>query len=195
MIKKVMIVSAFAAVTTSASTIAADDTAGGVINFSGAITDTTCTINGGKSADFTVALSPITITEAGNTVGLINKNKKSFSMTFSDCTPAVSTSGIHFLKINFFSADNISTDGKYLSNNSVNENDPSVARNVGFSLVEPGATAPIILNQPYTTSITEAAKLSDEETLTLDVYYYKTNTTAATVGALSSNVTYTISYL
>ncbi|HHQ4087899.1 TPA: fimbrial protein, partial [Citrobacter freundii] len=79
--------------------------------------------------------------------------------------------------------------------NSVNENDPSVARNVGFSLVEPGATAPIILNQPYTTSITEAAKLSDEETLTLDVYYYKTNTTAATVGALSSNVTYTISYL
>ncbi|HHQ4053869.1 TPA: fimbrial protein, partial [Citrobacter freundii] len=83
MIKKVMIVSAFAAVTTSASTIAADDTAGGVINFSGAITDTTCTINGGKSADFTVALSPITITEAGNTVGLINKNKKSFSMTFS----------------------------------------------------------------------------------------------------------------
>ncbi|MGL5387687.1 MAG: fimbrial protein [Serratia sp. (in: enterobacteria)] len=193
MFKKFITVSALAAVISSANAIAAENTAGGVINFSGAITDTTCTINGGKSADFTVALSPITIKEAGNTVGLITKNKKSFSMTFSECTPAAGITGTP-LKIHFFSADNISTDGKYLLNNSVNEGDLSVARNVGFSLVAPNSGIPIILNQPYTTSITGAATTADEETLTLDVYYYKTNVTAATVGALSSNVIYTISY-
>ncbi len=95
----------------------------------------------------------------------------------------------------FSSADNISTDGKYLVNNSVNENDASVARNVGFALVEPGSSTPITLNQPYLTNIMGTATAPDSETLTLDVYYYKTNAADATVGALSSNVTYTISYL
>jgi major type 1 subunit fimbrin (pilin) len=33
------------------------------------------------------------------------------------------------------------------------------------------------------------------ETLTLDVFYYKTNALPARVGDLSSNITYTISYL
>lgn len=51
--------------------LAAEKAAGGVINFSGAITDTTCTINGGKSADFTVALNPITVEDAGTTQGII----------------------------------------------------------------------------------------------------------------------------
>ncbi|MDM7093621.1 type 1 fimbrial protein, partial [Enterobacter hormaechei] len=50
-------------------------------------------------------------------------------------------------------------------------------------------------NQPYTTDIMGTATAPDSETLTLDVYYYKTNAAAATVGELSSNVTYTISYL
>ena len=95
----------------------------------------------------------------------------------------------------FSSADNISTDGKYLLNNSVNENDASVARNVGFALVEPGKSTPVTLNRAYTTSIMGTSAAPDSETLTLDVYYYKTNAAAATVGALSSNVTYTISYL
>lgn len=53
--------------------LAAEKAAGGVINFSGAITDTTCTINGGKSADFTVALNPITVEDAGTTQGIITK--------------------------------------------------------------------------------------------------------------------------
>ena len=95
----------------------------------------------------------------------------------------------------FSSANNISTDGKYLLNNSVNESDTSVARNVGFALVKPCSSTPITPNQPYTTDIMGTATAPDSETLTLDVYYYKTNTAAATVGELSSNVTYTISYL
>ena len=177
-----------------ASGFAEDNSAGGVINFTGAITDTTCTINGGKSADFTVALSPISVTDAGNTVGPITKNKKSFSLTFSGCSPAAGTAGTP-LKIYFSSADNISTDGKYLLNNSVNENDASVAKNVGFSLAETGSSTPIQLNVPYVTDIMGDKAAPDSETLTLDAYYYKTNAEAAKVGALSSNVTYTISYL
>ena len=193
MFKSIMTVSLLAAAIASTSAVAADNSAGGIINFTGAITDTTCTINGGKSADFTVALSPISVKDAGTPVGLITKNKKSIALTFSGCSPA-GTTGTP-LKVYFSSADNISTDGKYLLNNSVNESDASVARNVGFALVEPGSSTPITLNQPYTTDIMGTATAPDSETLTLDVYYYKTNAAAATVGELSSNVTYTISYL
>ncbi|MCG0078962.1 fimbrial protein [Escherichia coli] len=194
MFKSIMTVSLLAAAIASTSAVAADNSAGGIINFTGAITDTTCTINGGKSADFTVALSPISVKDAGTTVGLITKNKKSIALTFSGCSSAAGTTDTP-LKVYFSSADNISTDGKYLLNNSVNESDARVARNVGFALVEPGSSTPITLNQPYPTKIMGTATAPDSETLTLDVYYYKTNTAAATVGELSSNVTYTISYL
>ena len=184
MFKSIMTVSLLAAAIASTSAVAADNSAGGIINFTGAITDTTCT----------VALSPISVKDAGTTVGLITRNKKSIALTFSGCSPAAGTTGTP-LKVYFSSADNISTDGKYLLNNSVNESDASVARNVGFALVEPGSSTPITLNQPYTTNIMGTATAPDSETLTLDVYYYKTNAAAATVGELSSNVTYTISYL
>lgn len=194
MFKKIMIVSVLATAVTSANVMADDNAAGGVINFTGAISDTTCTINGGKSADMVVALSPISVTDAGTTVGLISKNKKTIALTFSGCSPAAGTAGTP-LKIYFSSADNISTDGKYLQNNSVDENDTSVARNVGFALVEPGSATPIPLNQAYTTGIMGDKVAPDAETLNLDVYYYKTNASAATVGSLSSNVTYTVSYL
>lgn len=178
----------------SANVYAADNSAGGTINFSGAITDTTCTINSGKSADFTVALNPITVTDAGKSIGLITRNKKSFSLTFSGCSPVAGTSGTP-LKIYFSSAANISTDGKYLINNTANENDATVSRNVGFSLVKPGTSQPVQLNQPFITDIKGNKAAPDAETLTLDVYYYKTNAQAARVGDLSSNLTYTISYL
>ncbi|CAI0708391.1 major fimbrial protein StkA [Serratia entomophila] len=194
MIKQGISLAVLAAALSSASAMAADNAAGGVISFSGAVTDTTCTINGGKSADFTVALSPISVTDAGTVVGPITKNKKSFSLTFSGCTPAAGTAGTP-LKIYFSSANNISTDGKYLLNGSVNESDEAVAKNVGFSLAEPGSSTPIPLNVPYLTKIKGDKTAPESETLTLDAYYYKTNVAAAKVGELSSNVTYTISYL
>lgn len=192
MIKHAFSLVALTAALTSANVMAADNAAGGVISFSGAITDTTCTINGGKSADFTVALSPISVNDAGTTVGPLTKNKKSFSLTFSGCTPAAGTAGTP-LKMYFSSADNISTDGKFLLNNTVNESDAAVAKNVGFSLAKPGSTTPIQLNVPFNTLISGAG--TTPETLVLDADYYKTNTAAAKVGALSSNLTYTISYL
>lgn len=194
MINKAIKISILATSLASVGVMAADNSAGGIISFTGAVTDTTCTINGGKSADFTVALSPISVTDAGTVVGPVTKNKKSFSLTFSGCTPAAGTAGTP-LKIYFSSANNISTDGKYLLNSSVNENDAAVAKNVGFSLAEPGSTTPLPLNVPYVTKIIGDKTAADTETLTLDAYYYKTNTSDAKVGELSSNVTYTISYL
>lgn len=194
MFKKIMTVSVLATAVASTHVMAADTTAGGVINFTGAVTDTTCTINGGKSADLTVALSPISVTDAGTTVGLITKNKKTVALTFSGCSLASAPEDSK-LKVYFSSADHISTDGKYLVNNSVNENDASVARNVGFALAKPGTNTPIPLDQPYATTLKGDKTAPDSETLQLDVYYYKTNTSAATVGTLSSNVTYTVSYL
>ena len=194
MVNKTLYLTLLAATLSAGNAVAAENAAGGVISFSGAITDTTCTINGGKSADFTVALSPISVMDAGNTVGPITKQKKSFSLTFSNCAPAAGTAG-QPLKIYFSSADNISTDGKYLLNNSVNENDAAVAKNVGFSLAKASSSTPITLNQPFVTDITGNSASPDSETLTLDAYYYKTNTAPAKVGALHSNVTYTLSYL
>lgn len=172
--------------------MAEDSSAGGVINFSGAITDTTCTINGGKSADFTVALNPISVDEAGTKPGIITKNKKTVSLTFSNCTPASKTADAP-LKIYFSSANNISTDGKYLLNTTVNESDVKFARNVGFAITKTTDQTPLILNQPLVTNI--KGNEATPETLALDIYYYKTNALPAQVGSLSSNVTYTISYL
>ncbi|MEX3137554.1 fimbrial protein [Serratia ureilytica] len=181
---------AFTICLSSTTAMATDNATGGNISFSGAISDTTCMINGGNSTDFTVALSPISVADAGTVVGPITKNKNSFSLTFSDCSSAQGASGSP-LKLYFSSANNISADGKYLLNNSVNESDVAVAKNVGFSLAEPGSSTPIPLNTPYQTTI-----IGDTmETVTFDVYYYKTNTSAAKVGELNSNVTYTISYL
>ncbi|WP_272690349.1 fimbrial protein [Providencia sp. PROV152] len=172
--------------------LAADSAAGGVINFSGAITDTTCTINGGKSADFTVALNPITVEDAGTEQGIITKNKKTVALTFSNCTSASGVADTP-LKIYFSSANNISTDGKYLQNTTVNENDTSVSRNVGFAITKTTDQIPLLLNQPLVTDI--KGNDSKTDTLALDIYYYKTNALPARVGSLGSNVTYTISYL
>ena len=47
MFKSIMTVSLLAAAIASTSAVAADNSASGIINFTGAITDTTCTINGG----------------------------------------------------------------------------------------------------------------------------------------------------
>jgi len=77
----------------------------------------------------------------------------------------------------------------------VDESDTAVARNVGFSLAEPGSSTPIQLNVPYTTSIIGTQVAPESETLVFDAYYYKSNTAPAKVGAVNSNLTYTISYL
>ncbi|GAB1438754.1 fimbrial protein [Providencia sp.] len=180
----------------SGSALAVTNSAGGVLSLSGAISDTTCTINGGNSADMTVVLDPITITDAGVTANtVIQKNQKQFSLTFSDCAPAGTP--VSNLKLHFYSSSNISANGLYLTNTSVNENDSTVAKNVGFSLSKTTTpTVAIPLNTTFDTGLLGAdTGGSTGATLNLIASYYKTNAAAAKVGLLQSNVIYTVSYL
>ncbi|TCT29706.1 hypothetical protein EC835_11163, partial [Providencia alcalifaciens] len=55
----------------SGSVIAATNSPGGIISFSGAISDTTCTINGNNSADMSIALDPIISSDAGTTASTV----------------------------------------------------------------------------------------------------------------------------
>ena len=181
----------------SGSVIAAPNSPGGIISFSGAISDTTCTINGNNSADMSIALDPIISSDAGTTAStVITKNQKAFGLTFSNCAIVGGGTPAGTLKLHF-SSSNISPSGLYLMNTTVNENDPAVARNVGFSLSQTGSpTVAIPLNTTFDTQLTAANTTSAAgATLNLIASYYKTNATAASVGALQSNVVYTVSYL
>lgn len=192
MIKNAITLSLLAMALSTATAYAEDNVSGGTITINGAISDTTCTINGGKTADFTVDLSPITVADAGTSVGIITKNQKAFAMTFTNCTQGENKDS---LTMYFSSANNISTDGKYLINTSVNEADPLVARNVGFALsTNDEKSTPIALDKPFDTKI-KGNQTGVVETLTLYASYYKPNVTEAKPGELHSNVTYTIIYL
>ena len=195
MLKKTLITALVSAAFFSGSASAVT-AAGGIINITGAISDTTCTINGGNSADFAGLLDPITVTDAGVTANtVITKNQKAFTMTFSDCAPASVPPGSN-LKIHFASPNNISSTGNYLINDTVNEGDPSVAKNVGFSLSS--TTAPSValsLNAAYDTGVKGDKTAPASDQVTLIASYYKTNTSPAKVGPVHSNVIYTVSYL
>lgn len=175
----------------SASSFATEGSAGGVINMTGAISDTTCTINGGKSANFSVPLAPISITQAGKTVGLIDVNAKTIHFTFSDCAQASTTNGtLHML---FSSDSTISSDGKYLVNTTDDEQG-SGAKHVGFALVqEDGDLIP--LNEPFDTKLTGKQGADAPEKLAIKVSYYKPDAVEAVAGPLASTVTYTVAYL
>lgn len=170
----------------SASSFAQTERAGGVINITGAISDTTCTINGGKSADFTVPLAPISIEQAGVTVGLIKENAKTIKLSFSNCTPAT---GDGNLKMSFSSESTISNDGKYLINTSADENGPD-AKHVGFALTKDNALVP--LDKALDTGVKGNTETPEE--LILGVNYYKPDAVPAVTGPLASTVTYTVSY-
>lgn len=179
MLKKTLITALVSAAFFSGSASAVT-AAGGIINITGAISDTTCTINGGNSADFAVLLDPITVTDARVTANtVITKNQKAFTMTFSDCAPASVPPGSN-LKIHFASPNNISSTGNYLINDTVNEGDPSVAKNVGFSLSS--TTAPSValsLNAAYDTGVKGDKTAPASDQVTLIASYYKTNTSPA----------------
>jgi major type 1 subunit fimbrin (pilin) len=192
MVKNKYVLTLLSLAVVSFPSLAATESEGGILNFSGAISDTTCTINGGDTTTLTIVLNPITVTDAGTAANtVITKNQKAFDLTFSDCAPA--SVPVSNLKI-YFSSANISNSGLYLTNTSVDESDSSVARNVGFSLSTTGArTTPIPLNSALDTGFVGGGATT--ETLSLVASYFKTTAAAARAGAIESNVVYTVSYL
>ncbi|KER01438.1 type 1 fimbrial protein [Photorhabdus temperata] len=183
-----------AALIFTGSAVAADNSAGGTLHFSGAVTDATCTINGGASANLTIVLAPISVTQAGQKEGLIDFGKKAFSLEFSNCQsnaagfdPATS-----MLKIHFSSAHAIANDGKYLMNQELNAS--GKPKNVGIAIVKYAEeNTPIMLNKALDTGI----KGSTPAPEVVDFYakYYKVGTADAEPGKVITTVTYHVAYL
>ncbi|WP_334471178.1 fimbrial protein [Arsenophonus sp. PmNCSU2021_1] len=98
-----------------------------------------------------------------------------------------------FLNLYFFFGDCETRD---LVNDTVDENNPNVAKNVGFSLSTPSATTTAIpLNTPFDTGVKGDKTAPQADELTFIVSYYKTRAEPAKAGPLHSNLIYTISYL
>ncbi|MBS9439038.1 type 1 fimbrial protein [Photorhabdus noenieputensis] len=179
---------------TAGSAVAADNAAGGTLHFSGAVTDATCTINGGASTSLSIILEPISVTQAGQKEGLIDFGKKAFTMEFSNCqSKAVgfdpSTS---MLKIQFSSSHTIANDGKYLMNQELNAN--GKPKNVGIALVKHAEEhTPIMLNKAFDTGIKGSGAVPE----TVDFYakYYKIGTAEADLGKVVTMVTYHVTYM
>lgn len=182
---------------TSFMSIASTNVSGGTINFTGAVTDSTCTINGNNPASLSVALNPITTEQAGTTEGLIDAEKKAFSLDFSNCSSvqtvaAGGTKPASTLKIQFSSSNTISNDGKYLINQENGANGQS--NNVGIAIVlQNTETQPVMLNQTLDTKL--AGNTSKPETLNFYAKYYKVDTKPAQAGTVRTMVTYSVSYL
>lgn len=193
--KKLLLLTAIAPLAFSSVMSHAESvTSGGTINFSGKVTDATCTINGNNPASLTVPLNPITSAQAGETVGLVDVEKKAFSLSFSDCSSAKTgnTEDPATLKIQFSSANTISNDGKYLINQENDANGNPL--NVGIAIVLQSAeSTPLELNKVLDTKI--QGNTSDPETVNFYAKYYKTDTQPAEAGNVRTMVTYSISYL
>ncbi|MEO3989888.1 fimbrial protein [Pseudocitrobacter cyperus] len=171
---------------------AATDSSGGTITFTGQVTDTTCTINGGNSADLTVALDPVAVSDVA-TAGLIQKNRKQFSLEFTGCKSASlgqdDGAGAKNTLNLVLSSDNISNDGLYLNNTQLKTD--GTKKNVGIALSTLASSqTPLNLHTNLDTSV-------EGDTATVDLYanYYKVGSAAADTGAVNTMLTYTVAYL
>ncbi|KLN95742.1 fimbrial protein [Moellerella wisconsensis] len=173
--------------------LAADKASGGVINFQGMITDTTCTINGGNSNDLTIALAPITVEQA-KSQGLIEDGKEAFSLEFSNCSFSNSESldaGSKALNINF-SSNKIDSTGQFLQSNEKDAN--GNVKNIGIAIVKQGESNPINLHKAFAVSdITASTK--GVTPVRFYAQYYKPSAAAADAGKITTMVTYSLSYM
>lgn len=169
---------------------------GGTITFQGAVTDTTCTINGHNSNSLTVSLPPISVEQANNMTqrGLIPVNRQPFQLDLSDCAQAGSARSGWSPTIRMsFSGPQISNDGKYLRNElPTRDGRPS---NIGVAITEQNHPDELIkLNTPYDTQITGASTAKVPQPLRFYANYYKTGNDETRAGGVRTLVTYALSY-
>lgn len=179
---------------TASSVLATENVSGGVINFQGMITDTTCTINGGNSNDLTIALAPITVEQASKNQGLIEAGKEAFSLEFSNCSFAKNSANKdennNALNIHF-SSNKIDSTGKFLQSNE--KTSQGNLKNVGIAIVPQGGSDALNLHQPFSIK-----NITAEESVTpvrFYAQYYKVGTTDADAGKITTMVTYSLSYM
>jgi len=176
----------------SLSAMAATDSAGGTLTFTGQVTDTTCTINGGNSANMTIALDPVSMTDVAAT-GIAQKNRKQFTLEFANCTSAsMGQTGADGKKNTLsliLTSDSISNDGLYLNNTLLKAD--GTKKNVGIALSTLAASdTPLNLRTGIDTAV-------EGDATTVDLYasYYHVGAAAADTGAVNTMVTYTVAYL
>ncbi|EKT60921.1 fimbrial protein [Providencia sneebia] len=181
------VLSAAAAIIFAATpALATEKVSGGVIQFTGAVTDTTCTVNGGNPNNMTVALAPITAEIASDGNSLIDEGKAPFSIELSNC--AASTTAGSKLNIRFTS-DKIDNTGKYLINSDASS---AKAGNIGIAIVKKGDTTPLDLRGKTATTIADD---KSTETVNFFAHYYRPATGPVTPGNVAAMVTYSLSYL
>jgi P pilus assembly protein, pilin FimA len=177
-----------AALMFSGAAMAAESTgvAGGTITFNGSVSDTTCDVTTNNGSDFTVNLSPITVTDLGTTAGIVTTNNKDFTMSLKNCSAA--DEGTKTLKITF-SSSNLSDDGKYLSNYSTDG-----AEGVGIALTSDGSKA-VAFDSAFDTGLTsDDVAGTDGVSLTMYANYYNYGGSAVTTGKVVTDATYSFSY-
>ncbi|MBE8613805.1 type 1 fimbrial protein [Morganella morganii] len=165
------------------SASAATTASGGSINFTGFITDATCTINNGN-ANMSVLLDPITVNQITHS-GAIEEGKKAFSLELSDCN--ASDKDKKSLHINFASTNLIANNGNYLINQETDEKGNH--KNVGIALTSQKSDEVINLNTPYDTKI-----IADNGVMQFYAKYYKVGSEPAQPGKINTMLTYNLSY-
>lgn len=177
-----------AAIVFSGAAFATESTgvAGGTITFSGAVSDTTCDVTTNNGADFTVNLSPITVTDLGTTAGVVTTNSKEFTMNLKNCSAAEEDSDT--LKVTFNSS-NISDDGKYLKNYG-----STGAEGVGIALTSDGSSV-VAFDTAFDTGLSaKNVTTEDGAKLTMFAHYYNYGGSAITTGKVVTDATYSFSY-
>lgn len=185
MFKKALVA---AAIMVSGSAFAAESTgvAGGTITFNGSVSDTTCDVTTNNGSDFTVNLSPVTVTDMGTTTGIKQAGKKDFTMQLKNCSAA--TTGTETLKVTFTSS-NLSDDSKYLKNYS-----DGGAEGVGIALTTDGTTA-VDFDTAFDTALTsDLVAATDGVSLTMYANYYNYGGATVTTGKVVTDATYSFSY-
>lgn len=169
---------------------------GGTITFQGAVTDTTCTINGHNSNSLTVSLPPISVEQANNMAqrGLIPVSRQPFQLDLSGCSQAGSAQSGWSPTIQMsFSGPQISPDGKFLRNElPTRDGRPS---NIGVAITEQSHPDELIkLNTPYDTRITASSTNKAPQPLRFYANYYKSGSDETRAGGVRTLVTYALSY-
>jgi len=155
------------------------EAADGQINFTGTVTAQTCTINGGTSGNFTVALPKVaasSLAAAGQTAG-----RTPFTISLAACTPKTGA-----VRAFFESPNTDAATGRL-------KLDAGGSSNVQIGLLNGSDQSPIKLGMAEATQNSLPATLADGvATLSYYAMYYATG--AATAGAANSRVMYTIAY-
>ncbi|MEW5288015.1 fimbrial protein [Erwinia papayae] len=178
------------------NTVAATDNAvaGGVITFSGAVSDTTCDVTTNNGSDFTVDVSPVTRDALGTAVGVVSASATPFTINVSGCTGFDNTSAAAQALNIVFTGSNVSDDMNYLKNES------GSAEGVGIAITSDGSTL-LKMNKAIDTGLkttkfttTGSFDTGAQGNMTFYANYYNYGGIGAKTGSVVSTATYTFSY-